>query len=269
MALPDDYARVLTGLKQRVRQARYRAQRLVNTELIGLNWQIGRVLAEQTDRARWGDKVIERLGADLRAEFAGVTGLSVRNLKYMRSFARAWPDLEEIGQQAVAQLPWGHVTVLLDKLDDQDQRDWYAGQAATHGWTRAVLEHHIKTAAHRRFGSAPANFARLMEPDASDLARQITKDPYVFDFLDVEPGYAERELERALVDRIIDTLGELGRGFSCAAQRTRPRWVCCCAPTRTTESCGTRSRPVPSPSRSPATTFYHPRSGPRCRQRKS
>jgi hypothetical protein len=79
----------------------------VNTELIRLNWQIGGVLVEQTDRARWGDKMIERLGADLRSEFSGVTGLSVRNLKYMRSFARACPSLEEIGQQPVAQLPWG------------------------------------------------------------------------------------------------------------------------------------------------------------------
>ncbi len=214
LALPDDYASVLTGLKQRVRESRYRAQRLINTELIRLNWQIGRVLVEHTDRARWGDKVIERLAVDLRSEFAGVTGLSARNLKYMRSFARAWPGLDEIGQQSVAQLPWGHITVLLDKIADQEQRDWYAAQAVTHGWTRAVLEHHIKTTAHRRFGSAPTNFDRILEPGASELAQQITKDPYIFDFLHVEPGYAEHALELALVDRIIDTLGELGRGFS-------------------------------------------------------
>lgn len=71
----------------------------------------------------------------------------------MRSFALAWPRLGEIAQQPVAQLPWGHITVLLDKIIDQEQRDWYAAQAVTHGWTRAVLEHHIKTAAHRRFGA--------------------------------------------------------------------------------------------------------------------
>lgn len=213
LSLPDDYAGVLADLKQRVREARYRAQRQVNTELIRLNWQIGRVLLDQTERAAWGDKVIQRLSTDLRDEFEGVTGLSLRNLKYMRSFARAWPDLE-IGQQPVAQLPWGHITVLLDKLDDQALRDWYAAQAVTNGWSRGVLEHHVKTLAHQRFGAAATNFDRILEHGASDLAQQITKDPYIFDFLDVEPGHAERELEDALVARIIDTLGEFGTGFS-------------------------------------------------------
>lgn len=214
LVLPDDYAGLLTELKERVRLARFRAQRIVNTELIRLNWQIGSMLAERTDRAHWGDRVIARLASDLRAEFQGVTGLSSRNLKYMRAFARAWPNLDSVGQQPVAQLPWGHVTVLLDKLDDQDVRDWYAAQAVTYGWSRAVLEHHIKTQSHHRIGAAPTNFDRILGPDSSELAQQITKDPYIFDFLDVDPGYVERELERAMVDRIIDTLGELGRGFS-------------------------------------------------------
>jgi predicted nuclease of restriction endonuclease-like (RecB) superfamily len=214
LALPEDYATVLAGLKQRVRDARFRAQRQVNTELIRLNWQIGEVLAERTDHAQWGDKSIQRLSADLRSEFPGSRGFSPRNLLYMRAFARSWPGLDAIAQHAVAQLPWGHITVLLDKVPDPAQRDWYAAQAVTHGWTRASLEHHIKTRAHQRFGTAPTNFDRLLEPGASDLAQQITKDPYVFDFLDVEPAHAERDLERALVARIIETLGELGSGFS-------------------------------------------------------
>ena len=212
--LPGDYASVLADLKQRVRQARYQAQRRVNTELISLYWQVGQVLVEQTDQARWGDKVIERLSADLRAEFDGAGGFSVRNLKYMRSFARAWATLDPIGQQPVAQMPWGHITVLLDKLDDPALRDWYASQAVTHGWSRAVLEHHIKTVAHQRFGTAPTNFDRVLAPDASDQAQQLTKDPYVFDFLTVEPGYAERQLEQSLVAHIQHPLSELGAGFS-------------------------------------------------------
>ncbi|MCE7481056.1 PDDEXK nuclease domain-containing protein [Microbacterium profundi] len=175
---------------------------------------MGHVLAERTDDARWGSKVIQRLSADLRAEFPDSRGFSPRNLIYMRSFARAWPGLTEIAQQAVAQLPWGHITVLLDKLSDQELRDWYAGQTATHGWTRGTLEHHIKTTAHLRFGEAPTNFDRILAPGASELAQQMTKDPYVFDFLRIEPGHAERELEQALVERIIETLGELGSGFS-------------------------------------------------------
>lgn len=214
LALPNDYASVLVRLKQRVHESRYRAQRRVNAELTLLYWHIGQVLAERTDDAQWGTKIIQRLSADLRAEFPDSRGFSPRNLVYMRSFARAWTDVSEIAQQAVAQLPWGHITVLLDKLDDPELRDWYAGQAAANGWTRSTLEHHLKTTAHLRFGAAPSNFDRLLDPASSDLAQQIMKDPYVFDFLRIEPGHAERELEQALVERIIETLGELGSGFS-------------------------------------------------------
>lgn len=214
LSVPDDYLSVLDGVKQKVREARYRAQRTVNTELIGMYWQIGKVLVERTDQARWGDNLIKRLAADLRAEFPGTRGFSARNLAYMRAFARAWPDPNRFVQRSVAQMPWGHITVLLDRLDDQEQRDWYAGQAVTNGWSRAVLEHHIKTQGHLRFGTAPTNFDKILGSASSDLAQQITKDPYVFDFLDVEPGYAERDLEQGLTDRIIQTLGELGNGFS-------------------------------------------------------
>lgn len=214
LELPDDYASVLADLKLRVRQARYQAQRRVNTELIGLYWQIGCVLLDQTERSGWGEKLIAQLSADLRAEFVGSAGFSPRNLVYMRSFARAWPDYDPIAQQPVAQMPWGHITVLLDKLDAPELRDWYASQAVTHGWSRAVLEHHIKTAAHTRFGAAPTNFERVLAPGASDQAQQLTKDPYVFDFLAIEPGFAERQLEQSLVDKIQHTLSELGAGFS-------------------------------------------------------
>ena len=213
--LPEDYLGVLDDLKQRVLQARYRVQRQVNTELIQLYWQIGKVLVERTDQAQWGERIIRRLASDLRAEFPDSRGFSSRNLFYMRAFARAWPDADlEIVQRVVAQLPWGHVITLVEKLTEPAHRNWYASQAVAHGWSRPVLEHHIKTQAHLRFGAAPTNFDKILGPASSDLAQQITKDPYIFDFLDVEPGYTERDLEQALTDRIIQTLGELGNGFS-------------------------------------------------------
>jgi predicted nuclease of restriction endonuclease-like (RecB) superfamily len=140
-------------------------------------------------------------------------GFSPRNLQYMRAFAAAWAD-ERILQQAVAQLPWGHITVLLDRLDDHDLRDWYAANAAAHGWSRNVLDHQIRSAAHTRLEAAPTNFADVLPPADSDLAQQITKDPYVLDFLAIDGDAKERQLEQALVDRIIDTLRELGEGFA-------------------------------------------------------
>lgn len=140
-------------------------------------------------------------------------GLSRANLFYMRRFVGEWPA-DAVVQQAVGQLPWGHITVLLDRLDDHELRDWYAGQAAAHGWSRNVLEHQIRSDAHTRLRAAPTNFAEVLPPGDSDLAQQITKDPYVLDFLALDGDTKERHLEQALVDRIIDTLRELGEGFA-------------------------------------------------------
>jgi predicted nuclease of restriction endonuclease-like (RecB) superfamily len=207
------YDEVLVELKARVRQARYVAQRRVNTELVQLYWQLGTTLAAQTEYQAWGSGVVKRLADDLRAEFPGMKGFSLRNLIYMRSFARAWPDVE-IAQRPVAQLPWGHITTLLDRVADDDVRDWYVSRALAHGWSRNVLDHHIRTAAHERFGNAATNFDRALQSGESDLAKQITKDPYVLDFLAIDGDAPERELEQALVDRIIDTLRELGEGFA-------------------------------------------------------
>lgn len=211
--VPASYAATLAELKEQVHAARFTAQRRMNSELVGLYWRIGQTIATRQVSEGWGAKVIGRLANDLRTAFPEVKGFSPRNLTYMRTFAAAWPDLP-IAQQAVAQLPWGHVTVLLDRLSDQALRSWYSDQALAHGWSRNVLEHHIRTNAHERFEAAPSNFGRVLGRSDSDLAQQITKDPYVLDFLAVDSDVKERGLEQALVDRIIDTLRELGDGFA-------------------------------------------------------
>jgi predicted nuclease of restriction endonuclease-like (RecB) superfamily len=200
-------------LKDQVRSAQVRAQRTVNTHLIELYWSIGRELLRQQADTAWGSRVITQLADDLRAEFPAMRGFSARNLIYMRSFAAAWPT-EPIAQQAVAQLPWGHATVLLDKLSDQDDRDRHAAAAVEHGWSRNVLMNHIMNRTLERTGAAPSNFSNQLAPADSDLARQLAKDPYVFDFLDLTRDAAERDLEQALTDRIVETLRELGPGFA-------------------------------------------------------
>ena len=156
--------------------------------------------------------MIDRLTDDLRAEFPQMRGLSRSNLKYMRRAAAAWPG--PIGQQAVGQLPWGHVTVLLDRLRDQQARDWYVAAAVEHGWSRNMLLNQVKNQLHRRAGSAPSNFPDRLPPAESDLAQQLTRDPYVFDFLNLTDSANERDLERALMDQLQRTLSEFGRGFS-------------------------------------------------------
>jgi predicted nuclease of restriction endonuclease-like (RecB) superfamily len=212
LALPTGYTDLLGELKNRVRAARMQALRTVNTQLIELYWSIGKTILERQEIEEWGSKVMSRLADDLRAEFPEMKGLSRSNLFYMRGFATAWPEPNV--QQAVGQLPWGHITVLLDKLDSPEDRDWYASAAVEYGWSRNVLLNMIMNKTLQRTGAAPSNFVqRLVGPD-SELAQQVAKDPYNFEFLGLSGEVAERDLEHALTSRITETLRELGPGFS-------------------------------------------------------
>lgn len=212
--MPDGYAATLVELKRQVHAARFRTQRAASTELLMLWWRIGDTILQRQGQQGWGAGVVGRLAEDLRAEFPQMKGFSRRNLLYMRSFAQAWPRLPENVQRPVAQLPWGHVLELLDKLDDQDLRDWYAARDLAHGWSRPVLAHQIGTGLHRREAAAPTNFAGVLERTDSELAQQLTKDPYTLGFLALDGDATERDLEERLTARIIDTLAELGPGFA-------------------------------------------------------
>lgn len=214
LALPDDYPAFLGELKERVRGARLQTLRRVNTDLLGLYWRIGRDILARQQHQGWGSGIIGRLAQDLRAEFPQMTGFSRSNLFYMRAFAAAWPDWDPNVPQPVGHLPWGHVRVLLDKLDTAPARDRYAAAAVEHGWSRNVLMNMIMNRSLERSGTAPSNFdTHLAAPD-SELAQQVAKDPYSFEFLGLSGAVAERDLEQALMDRITETLRELGHGFA-------------------------------------------------------
>jgi len=213
LQIPPGYAALLTEIKERVRSAQVRASFAVSRELVLLYWSIGREILVRQDVEGWGTKVIERLAKDLGVEFPGVEGFSPRNLKYMRSLAEAWPD-SEIVPQLVALLPWGHLRVLMDRLKDRKTREWYLRAAVEYGWSRNILVHQISSRLHEREGKALTNFQRALPPPDSDLAEQILKDPYNFDFLTVATAAREREIERGLLIHLRDLLLELGRGFS-------------------------------------------------------
>ena len=178
-----------------------------------LYWSIGRDIVTRQHAEGWGTKVIDRLARDLQTEFPGVEGFSPRSLKYMRALAEAWPE-EAIVQQLAAQLPWGHHMVLLDRVKDTATREWYLKAALEFGWSRNILVHQIEGRLHERQGKALTNFSRALPPGDSDLAEQILKDPYHFDFLTLGPSAKERELERGLLLHLRDLLLELGRGFA-------------------------------------------------------
>jgi len=211
--VPADYEQLLRELKNRIRSAQIKAALAVNRELVLLYWQIGREILQRQGQEGWGTKVIDRLAKDLKQEFPEMNGLSSRNLKYMRAFAEAWTD-EQIVQQVVAQIPWGHNVRLLDKATGSKERLWYAQQAIANGWSRAVLEHQIETKLYQRQGKAITNFDLTLPQPQSDLAQQLIKDPYTFDFLTLAQNAQERDLEKALLDRIRSFLLELGTGFA-------------------------------------------------------
>ena len=218
--LPAGYAQLLENLRQRIRQAQVRAALSVNRELVLLYWHIGREILQRQAQEGWGAKVIDRLAQDLSREFPDMKGFSPRNLKYMRAFAEAWPD-EQIVQQFVAQIPWGHNVRLLDYVKDPAERLWYVQQTLEHGWSRNVLVHQIESKLYGRQGKAITNFERTLPAPQSDLARALIKDPYVFDFLSLGPQAQERDLERALLNHLRDFLLELGKGFAFVGSQYR------------------------------------------------
>ncbi len=215
---PEGYGDWLTDLKGRIHNAQQRATLAVNRELVLLYWQIGHDILTRQAQQGWGAKVIERLAQDLRAAFPDIKGFSPRNLKYMRAFAEAWPDVEFV-QQAAAQLPWGHNLVLLDKLPGPETRRWYAAKAIEHNWSRNILVMQIEARLLERNGKAVSNFENHLPKPQSDLARESLKDPYRFDFLGLTFDAQEREIENALVKHVTEFLLELGAGFAFVGQQ--------------------------------------------------
>lgn len=214
----DAYKTFLSALKERIRTAQVKAALAVNQELVLLYWQIGKDILQRQEKEGWGRKVVTHLAKDLRHEFPNMKGISRTNLLYMRAFAEAYPDREFV-QQLVGQIPWGHNIRLLDRVKDPDERRWYIQQTIANSWSRNILEIQIESGLYKRQGDAITNFERTLPQPQSDLAQQLIKDPYNFDFLTLREGALERELEAGLVSHIRDFLLELGVGFAFLASQ--------------------------------------------------
>lgn len=211
--LPTDYGTTLEAIKQHLRQSRVRAVLAANPVVIEAYWHIGHIILARQQQAAWGAKVIDRLATDLQSAFPDMSGLSWRNLHSMKTFAQAFPE-GPIVKQLVSQLPWGQIVRLLQLVKDPAARDFYIRHCHDQGWSRSTLELQIQNRLHLRQGKAQNNFALTMPPEASDLAAQLFKDPYLFDFLGTADPRREAEVEQALVDHIQKFLLELGSGFA-------------------------------------------------------
>ena len=216
LTLDKNYMTFLAKMKNRLRTAQIRAALANNRELIMFYWQVGKELVDKQNSFKWGEKLIEQFSQDMRQEFPEMQGFSVTNLKRMRLFALAYPEFA-IGAQPVHQLPWGHIVVLLHRIKDPKTRLCYIQQTIEYGWSRLVLEMQIETELYKRQGISAkkiTNYQEQLPAPQSDLANQLLKDPYNFDFLTIQGKAHERAVEDALVTHIRDFLLELGQGFA-------------------------------------------------------
>ena len=206
------YKQIFENIKQEVLKSQYKAMQIVNKELIFMYWHIGRIIG---DNSKWGNKFIDSLSIDLKLEFPKVTGFSVRNLKYMKKIAEEYPDFEFV-QQVVAQIPWGHNIILMDKVKNIEERKWYIKQSIINGWSRSLLTMQIESKLYERqvVAEKVTNFPATLPDIQSDLAIQTMKDPYLFDFISLKGKVKEIEIEKAMIDKIKDVLIELGKGFA-------------------------------------------------------
>ncbi|MCE5360675.1 MAG: DUF1016 family protein, partial [Acidithiobacillus sp.] len=204
-----DYRAWLSDLKTRFRQVQLKAAVAVNTELLQFYWQLGADIINKQATQAWGSGFLTQLSTDLMREFPEVKGFSKRNLEQIRRWYVFWNQVPEIAKQAASQLfviPWWHNVVIISKCSSHSEALYYVQQTQAHGWSRAVLTHQIESGLWQREGKALSNFAKTLPPPQSDLAAQVLKDPYVFDFLSLTPEHNERELERALIEHITQFL---------------------------------------------------------------
>lgn len=206
------YKEIFENIRNEILKSQYKAIQTVNKELIFMYWHIGKIIV---DNSKWGNKFIDNLSIDLKLEFPNITGFSIRNLKYMKKIAEEYPDFEFV-QQVVAQIPWGHNIILLDKVKDIEERKWYINQSIINGWSRSLLMMQIESKLYQRqvIAKKVTNFPMTLPYMQSDLAIQTLKDPYIFDFISLKGKVKELEIENAMIDKIKDVLVELGKGFA-------------------------------------------------------
>ncbi len=219
--IDKDYSTWLKELKSKIRSVQIKAAVKVNTEVLNFYWDLGADIVEKQAATKWGDGFLSKLSQDLMAEFPDIKGFSERNIKYIRQWFLFYRPQKEIGQQAVAQIPWGHNLVIISKIKNTNEALFYVQKIIQNNWSRAVLIHHIESGLYAREGKAITNFKATLPEPQSDLARQTLKDPYSFDFLTLREKHDEKELEDALINQVTRFLLEMGAGFSYIGRQYR------------------------------------------------
>lgn len=209
------YTEWLTNLKSKIRSVQIKAAIAINAELIGFYWELGKMLSEKEQI--WGSKLVEQVAKDLQMAFPDMKGLSRSNLYNTKKFYQFYQD--EIVQQPVGQIPWGHNILIFTKSKTQKEAEFYIEQTIRNGWSRDSLAFQMKSDLFNRKGKAVSNFKKTLPASISELAQQTLKDPYVFDFMTTEPGFKEKDIEKQLVQHMTRFLLELGKGFAFVGQQ--------------------------------------------------
>ena len=206
------YKQIFENIKQEVLKSQYKAMQAVNTEMIYMYWNIGKIISENIE---WGNKFVDNLSIDLKNEFPTIQGFSVRNLRNMRKFYEEYPRIE-ILQTLSAKLTWSHNILLINKVKDMEIRKWYMKETIKNGWSHDVLADQIKYKLFERQAIAEkvTNFENTLPDVQSDLALQTMKDPYIFDFIVLKGQVKEKQIEDAMIEKIKNVLIELGNGFA-------------------------------------------------------
>ncbi len=224
----SEYRGWLRDLKQQIKTGQIKAALSVNSQMIMLYWDLGRQIVDKQEKAQWGSGFIEQLSKDLKEEFPEMKGFSYNNLLRMRNFYQFYMPVSQVdeivpqvGEQILAQvvpklalIPWGHHIKIMQKIKDIDQAFFYINKTIENNWSRAVLEYQIESNLYSRQGKAVTNFNLTLPAPQSDLANELMKDPYNFDFLCLSDKVKETDLEKALVQHISQFLPELGIGFA-------------------------------------------------------
>lgn len=210
--LEKDFKNLILQAKQDILATRYNVMQHANSELIMLYFRLGKIVSEN---ASYGTKFIKNFSTSLRIEFPNTDGFSERNLSRMKKFYEEYKDLS-ILPTALAKLPWSHNMLLLDKVKDLEIRKWYAEKCFENGWSHTVLEHQIDSGVYERqvLAEKLTNFNEKLPLPQSELARNIMKDPYIFELEGIKDDYIEKDIENAMLEKIKNILLELGKGFS-------------------------------------------------------
>lgn len=206
----EEFKNVVDSIKEEIKTTQIKTIQQVNTNLIMMYFRIGKIL---NDNSKYGNNFIDSVAHSIKLEYPNVKGFSSRNLKYMKKFYIEYKEDEKV-QQVVAQLPWGHNVVLIEKIKDINIRKKYIEAIINNGWSRSILELQISSNYHKRIGNTVNNFNVSLSKTNSDLINNTLKDPYIFDFISLNKNYKEQELESKMIEKIKNVLLEFGTGFS-------------------------------------------------------